>query len=57
METFILVNKLYIFEFSDLETKIRLFFVKHLGVKAEDFNDFCLRAELMKEKKHLTPVI
>jgi hypothetical protein len=44
-------------KFTDLETKIILFFVKYpiLGVKAEDLKDFCQVAELMKENKHLTP--
>ena len=36
--------------------KIIPFFKKHpiQGVKSEDFKDFCLVAEMMKDKKHLT---
>ena len=32
------------------------FFQKHpiQGVKSEDFKDFCLVADMMKDKKHLT---
>lgn len=43
-------------KFSDLENKIIPFFVKYpiLGVKAQDFNDLCRAAELMRDKKHLT---
>lgn len=41
---------------SDLTTNIIPFFKKHLilGVKAQDFEDFCEVAKLMKDKKHLT---
>ena len=40
----------------DITEKIIPFFKKHpiLGVKSEDFKDFCQVAELIKEKKHLT---
>jgi len=43
--------------FSDLTDKIIPFFKEYciLGVKSEDFKDFCRVAELMKENKHLTP--
>jgi hypothetical protein len=43
--------------FSDLTDKIIPFFKQYciLGVKSEDFKDFCRVAELMKENKHLTP--
>jgi len=42
--------------FSDLTEKIIPFFKEYciLGVKSEDFKDFCLVAKLMEEKKHLT---
>lgn len=42
---------------SDMRDKIILFFVKYpiLGSKAQDFYDFCKVADLMKDKKHLTP--
>lgn len=41
---------------SDIQEKIIPFFINHpvLGVKSQDFNDFCLVSELLKEKK-LTP--
>jgi hypothetical protein len=41
---------------SDIADKIIPFFVKYpiKGVKAKDFADFCLVAELMKNKVHLT---
>ena len=42
--------------FSDIVNIIIPFFKKYriLGVKAKDFEDWCLVAEMMKEKKHLT---
>ena len=41
--------------FYDIANKIIPFFRKNsiLGVKAQDFNDFCLVAEMIKNKKHL----
>ena len=43
-------------KFSDIYNKIIPFFKKHpiKGAKSEDFKDFCLVADMMKEKKHLT---
>lgn len=43
-------------KYSDLSGKIIPFFQKYsvLGVKALDFKDFCIAAEMMKNKKHLT---
>ena len=43
-------------KFIDIVENIIPFFKKYQihGVKAKDFEDFCLVAELMKEKKHLT---
>ena len=43
-------------KFLDIVDKVIPFFKKHKieGVKAQDFEDFCKVAELMKEKKHLT---
>ena len=43
-------------KFEDIVNKIIPFFKKHSikGVKSEDFKDFCLVADMMKEKKHLT---
>ena len=43
-------------KFSDITDKIIPFFKEYriIGQKAEDFNDFCKVAQLMKEKKHLT---
>ena len=43
-------------KFGDITQKIIPFFKKHpiQGVKSEDFKDFCLVAEMMKDKKHLT---
>ena len=40
-------------KFSDIVKKVIPFFKKHRteGVKAQDFEDFCKVAELMKEKK------
>jgi len=45
-------------KYSDLTDKIIPFFNEYciLGVKSEDFQDFCRVAKLMKENKHLTPV-
>lgn len=42
--------------FADITEKIIPFFHKYpiLGEKSKDFNDFCLIAELMKNKAHLT---
>jgi hypothetical protein len=44
-------------KYSDLTEKIIPFFEKHLiiGVKSQDFSDFCRVALLMKDNKHLTP--
>jgi len=43
-------------KFIDIVEKIIPLFQQHpiKGVKSEDFKDFCLVAEMMKEKKHLT---
>lgn len=43
--------------FSDILNKIIPFFAEHniIGEKAKDFNDFCLVANLIKDKSHLTP--
>ena len=43
-------------KFNDIMEKIIPFFKQYQihGVKAKDFEDFCLVAELIKEKKHLT---
>ena len=40
----------------DIQNKIIPFFKKYpiLGVKTEDFNDWCKTAEMIKYKKHLT---
>ena len=50
--------KLYysVYKFSDNYEKIIPFFKKHniLGVKSEDFADWCKIAELVKAKDHLT---
>ena len=45
------VTKLY-----DITNKIIPFFNKYpiLGVKAKDFKDWCLVADMMNKKKHLT---
>lgn len=47
---------LYVTKFSDLIDKVIPFFREHpiLGIKSQDFHDFCLGAEIMKEKRHLT---
>jgi len=44
-------------KFSDIKDKIMPFFQKHgiLGVKLQDFNDWCKVVNLMKDKEHLTP--
>ena len=43
-------------KFRDIVEKIIPLFQQHpiQGVKSEDFKDFCLVAEMMKENKHLT---
>ena len=43
-------------KFDDIINKVIPFFQKHpiKGVKSQDFDDFCLVAERMKDKKHLT---
>lgn len=43
-------------KFYDIENKIIPFFIKYpiVGVKAQDFLDFCRVVELIKENKHLT---
>jgi hypothetical protein len=43
--------------FDSLINKLIPFFVSYplLGVKALDFNDFCIIAELIKNKAHLNP--
>jgi hypothetical protein len=45
-----------VYKFSDNYEKILAFFKKHpiLGVKAEDFKDWGLAAEIIKAKKHIT---
>jgi hypothetical protein len=42
--------------FSDITNKVIPFLCEYpvLGKKSEDFKDFCVIAELMKDKKHLT---
>jgi len=42
--------------YSDITNKVLPFLCEYpvLGKKSEDFKDFCLIAELMKDKKHLT---
>lgn len=47
----------FVDKYSDLTDKIIPFFKEHciLGVKSEDFQDFCRVGQLMKENKHLTP--
>lgn len=44
-------------KFSDNYEKILPFFSQYkiLGVKLKDFNDWCIAAELMNNKAHLTP--
>jgi hypothetical protein len=46
----------FVTNFSDITTKIILFFEKHqiLGVKAKDFGDFKKVSVMMKNKEHLT---
>nr|YP_009261988.1 LAGLIDADG endonuclease [Chrysoporthe austroafricana]AMX22063.1 LAGLIDADG endonuclease [Chrysoporthe austroafricana] len=43
--------------FVDINNKLLPFFKKYpiLGVKSLDFNDWCLGAEIMQNKSHLTP--
>lgn len=43
-------------KFIDIETRIIPFFNENiiLGIKSQDFNDWCIVSQLMKEKKHLT---
>jgi len=45
-----------VYKFSDNYAKIIPFFKEHniLGVKSEDFKDWCEAAEIIKTKKHLT---
>jgi len=45
-----------VYKFSDNYEKIIPFFKKHniIGVKSEDFADWCKVAELIKTKDHLT---
>ena len=47
--------KFIVAKFKDIEEKIIPFFTRYpiQGVKAQDFNDFCLVAEMIKKKKHL----
>ena len=47
-----------VYKFSDNYEKIIPFFKKHniLGVKSEDFKDWCEAAEMIKAKKHITEV-
>jgi len=46
----------HVTKFEDIINKIIPFFEKYpiLGVKSENFKDFCKVAELMKNKEHLT---
>jgi hypothetical protein len=43
-------------KFSDVVDKVLVFFEKYpiLGEKAKDYVDFCITADLMKSKAHLT---
>lgn len=43
-------------KFDDIDNKIIPFFQKYpvIGVKSEDFRDFCRAALVIKNKKHLT---
>lgn len=43
-------------KFSDISEKIIAFFSKYeiLGVKSEDFKNFCRALEIVKSKNHLT---
>lgn len=45
-----------VFSFSDIFNRIVPFFAEHniIGEKAKDFDDFCLVANLIKDKSHLT---
>ena len=49
-------GKFIVTKFSDITGIIIPFFKKHpiQGVKSEDFKDFCLVAEMMEKKEHLT---
>jgi hypothetical protein len=46
----------HVTKFEDIINKIIPFFEKYpiLGVKSENFKDFCKVAELMRNKEHLT---
>lgn len=50
------VSSYRVIRFSDLSQKIIPFFKKYplVGIKSKDFEDFCIVADIMKEKKHLT---
>ncbi len=50
-------EELVVGKFSDITEKIISFFHKYKirGIKSLDFQDWCFVAELIKEKKHLTP--
>lgn len=50
------VGDLLVSNFSDLKNKIIPLFKEYpiLGIKSQDFQDFCKVAELMEQKKHLT---
>lgn len=43
-------------KYSDIYNKVIPFFKKYtvIGVKGLDFKDFCIAADMMKDKKHLT---
>ena len=45
-----------VYKFTDLYEKIMPFFKEHVvrGVKAEDFQDWCIALEIIKVKGHLT---
>ena len=47
---------LHVTRFSDIIEKVIPFFLEHpiLGIKSQDFKDFCLAAKIMNEKRHLT---
>jgi len=50
------VSNYRVSKFLNLSEKIIPFFEKYplIGIKSNDFKDFCLVVEMMKEKKHLT---
>ena len=50
------ILELQVEKFSDLTCKVIPFFSKNpiVGVKLQDFKDFCRVAELIKDKRHLT---